>query len=118
MLNYGNNKLNWRDITNYGDMESILKIGSIIGMVGMLIYMWSINMFSMMTWEVGWVDPSSAFAESLIRLYDFVWFWLIIVMVFVLVLMIRIVYLFSWRAIYFDVKIINFLIINSYKLFL
>jgi len=50
------------------------------------------------SWEVGFIDPSTSFAESLIRLYNFVWSFLILVLTVVLILLGRIIYLFNWNS--------------------
>ena len=103
-----------------GSKHKLILFGSLIGIVLMLIYLWFNSFFFITSWSMGWVDPSSAFAESLISLYDFVWFWLIVVMIFVLTLLLRIVYLFSWNGVFFKMplfsKIINYFlnVINIY----
>jgi len=56
------------------------------------------KLLSLLSWEVGFVDPSSVFAESLIRLYNYVWFYLILVLSIVVYLLTRVVYLFTWKA--------------------
>jgi hypothetical protein len=54
-----------------------------------------VNIISLLNFEVGYVDPSSYFAESLIRLYNFAWFYLILVLFIVVVLLTRVMYLFT-----------------------
>jgi len=63
------------------------------------------ELFSLLSWEVGFVDPSSAFAESLIRLYNYVWFYLILVLFIVIMLLTRVVYLFTWKASFFKSEV-------------
>ena len=57
----------------------------------------SFNVFSVWSWEIGFIDPSTAFAISLIRLYNFIWSFLVLVLVIVFILMTRIIYLFNWN---------------------
>jgi len=78
-------------------------VGIII--VSFCILVFNYDILSLLTWEVGFVDPSSAFAESLIRLYNYVWFYLILVLFIVVVLLSRVVYLFTWKASFFRSEI-------------
>jgi cytochrome c oxidase subunit 2 len=73
--------------------------GVLAGVVGfMFIYIYiSFGIYSNWDYEVGFIDPSSAFAESLIRLYNFVWVLLVLIVALVIVLMGRIIYLFGWN---------------------
>jgi hypothetical protein len=54
-----------------------------------------VNIISLLNFEVGFVDPSSYFAESLIRLYNYAWFYLVLVLFIVVVLLTRVMYLFT-----------------------
>ena len=56
----------------------------------------------MLSWHIGFIDPSTSFAESLIKLYNVLWFVLMTVLFFVLILLIRIIYLFDWSAKYYN----------------
>ena len=71
-------------------------VGSLVVIFSILIF--NYNILSILSWEVGFVDPSSAFAEALIRLYNYAWFHLILVLFMVVVLLTRVMYLFSWKA--------------------
>jgi len=63
-----------------------------------IVLIFHFKILSILTWEVGFIDPSSAFAESLIRLYNYAWFHLILVLFIVITLLTRVVYLFTWKA--------------------
>lgn len=76
-------------------------------------YLVATDIIGILSWDIGFVDPSTAFAESLIKLYNIVWFFLILVMVLVAVLMIRIIYLFSWRASFFEAYFLKSIVIYS-----
>jgi hypothetical protein len=54
-----------------------------------------VNIISLLNFEVGCVDPSSYFAESLIRLYNYAWFYLVLVLFIVVVLLTRVMDLFT-----------------------
>jgi heme/copper-type cytochrome/quinol oxidase subunit 2 len=56
----------------------------------------SLAVYNNWEYELGFIDPSSSFAESLIRLYNFVWVLLVLIVSLVIVLMARIMYLFGW----------------------
>jgi len=64
-----------------------------------------VNILSLLNWEVGFVDPSSYFAESLIRLYNFAWFYLILVLFIVITLLTRVMYLFTWKASFYKSEV-------------
>jgi len=74
--------------------------------LGLVVYFFFIlfvfKMYSMLNFGVSFYDPSSAFAEHLIHLYNVVWIILIFVVFFILTLLIRIIYLFNWKFIYFN----------------
>jgi cytochrome c oxidase subunit 2 len=57
----------------------------------------SLNILNVWYWEVGFIDPSTSFAESLIKLYNLVWSFLVLILVVVLTLLGRIIYLFNWN---------------------
>lgn len=84
-------------------------------LVGILVVVFStliikFDVLTFLNWEVGFVDPSSIFAESLIMLYNYVWFYLVLVLFMVVVLLTRVVYLFSWKAKFFkSEKFFNFM---------
>jgi len=84
-------------------------LGALAGIVGLLIVFTIINLniVYVWSWEVGFIDPSTAFAEALIRLYNFVWSFLFLILTVVLVLMVRIIYLFNWNSILNNSFIIN-----------
>ena len=67
-----------------------------------LITIWYNGTLSVLSWHIGFIDPSTSFAESLIKLYNILWFVLMTVLFFVLVLLIRIIYLFAWSAKYYN----------------
>ena len=73
--------------------------GVVAGIVSfMFIYIYiSFGIYRNWEYELGFIDPTSAFAESLIRLYNFVWVLLVLVVALVIVLMCRIMYLFGWN---------------------
>jgi heme/copper-type cytochrome/quinol oxidase subunit 2 len=73
--------------------------GVLLGIVFLLyIYMYiSFGIYSNWDYELGFIDPTSSFAESLIRLYNFVWVLLVLIVALVIVLMGRIIYLFGWN---------------------
>lgn len=66
------------------------------------IVLFMFKMYSVLEFGVSFYDPSSAFAEHLIHLYNIVWIILIFVVFFILVLLIRIIYLFNWNFLYFS----------------
>jgi len=80
--------------------------GILAGILGVtfLVFIFHFKLLSLLTWEVGFVDPSSAFAESLIRLYNYVWFYLILVLFIVVMLLTRVVYLFTWKASFYKLE--------------
>jgi len=63
-----------------------------------LLTIFSLNILKLWSWEVGFIDPSTSFAESLIRLYNLVWAFLILILALVLILLGRIIYLFNWNS--------------------
>jgi len=73
---------------------------------GLIIF--SFNVLRLWSWEVGFIDPSTSFAESLIRLYNLVWSFLVLILVMVLILLGRIIYLFNWNS-----NIQNNIVINK-----
>lgn len=84
-----------KDIVNYN-----IYIGAVAGIVGVLIIFTIVSLkVWLWSWEVGFVDPSTAFAEALIRLYNFIWSFLFLIVTVVLVLMVRIIYLFNWNLV-------------------
>ena len=74
--------------------------GAVGGFLGLLILytLISFNVFSVWSWEIGFIDPSTAFAQSLIRLYNFIWSFLVLVLTIVFTLLARIIYLFTWSS--------------------
>lgn len=64
-----------------------------------------VNILSLLNFEVGFVDPSSYFAESLIRLYNYAWFYLVLVLFIVVVLLTRVIYLFTWKASFYKSEV-------------
>jgi len=83
-----------------------------------LIVLFGFKMYSVLDFGVSFYDPSSAFAEHLIHLYNIVWIILIFVVFFILVLLIRIVYLFNWNFIYFSSNLYLSFITISLEYFL
>jgi len=63
--------------------------------------------YDILTFEVGFVDPASSFAFSLIDLYNRIWYYLILVLFIVIVFLVRIVYLFVWNSNFFNFKYIK-----------
>lgn len=89
------------DISNHKDIGIInILYGALAVFVGLLVLytLVSFNVLSVWSWEVGFIDPSTAFAESLIRLYNFIWSFLMLVLSVVLILMARVIYLFNWNS--------------------
>jgi heme/copper-type cytochrome/quinol oxidase subunit 2 len=85
------------------DVMQNLATGLTLGIVlYFFIALFVFKMYSVLDFGVSFYDPSSAFAEHLIHLYNIVWIILIFVVFFILVLLIRIVYLFNWNFIYFS----------------
>lgn len=56
------------------------------------------RVFELFTVNYQFADPASAFAESLIRLYNYIWMYLIFVSFIVIYFLIRIIYLFAWKS--------------------
>jgi len=81
--------------------------GILAGILGVifLFLIFYVNILSLLNWEVGFVDPSSYFAESLIRLYNFAWFHLILVLFIVIILIARAIYLFTWKASFYKSEV-------------
>lgn len=80
-----------------------LATGLTLGLVlYFIIVLFVFKMYSVLEFGVSFNDPSSAFAEHLIHLYNIVWIILIFVVFFILVLLIRIIYLFNWNFLYFS----------------
>ena len=73
---------------------------------------WYNGVFSVLSWHVGFIDPSSSFAESLIKLYNVLWFVLVWILILVLVLLVRIIYLFTWKANYYKSNVIQQIVNN------
>jgi cytochrome c oxidase subunit 2 len=74
--------------------------GALAGVIFFLLCLtiFSLNVIKLWSWEVGFIDPSTSFAESLIRLYNLVWSFLVLIFMVVLILLVRIVYLFNWNS--------------------
>jgi len=119
------------DKKNYNNINSIIKkIVDVshfftFGLVWLTVLFLLVNTAGgEFSWDLGFIDPSSAFAESLIRLYNLLWFVLIIVLILVLMLLIRIIYIFVWQALYMESKSSNvildffFLIVLSFFVFI
>jgi len=68
-------------------------VSLLIGFVGMRVWQF----------ELGFIEPGSAFAESLFDLYNFIWIFLTFVLILVFILLTRILYLFIW-----NLKIVKF----------
>jgi len=66
--------------------------------------------YPLLQFEVGFVDPASSFASSLIDLYNRIWYYLILVLFIVIVLLVRIIYLFEWDSRLFQFKYLRKLI--------
>ena len=83
--------------------------GILAGIIGVtfIFLIFYVNIFSLLNWEVGFVDPSSTFAESLIRLYNYAWFYLVLVLFIVVVLLTRVLYLFTWKASFYKSPLFN-----------
>lgn len=98
LLKFDNNYQKW-----YGESNFLqnLSTGLSLGLV-LYFFFFFIKMYSILNFGVSFNDPSSAFAEHLIHLYNVVWIILIFVVFFILVLLIRIIYLFNWKFIYFS----------------
>jgi cytochrome c oxidase subunit II len=116
--NYKNFLVDLSDNVDVGTMN-ILN-GALVGVLSVfLIYILiSFNVFSVWSWQVGFIDPSTAFAESLIRLYNFIWSFLMLVLAVVLILMVRIIYLFNWNSKLEQSLIINKFIFYCFQVFL
>ena len=85
------------------DVMQNLATGLTLGLVlYFIIVLFVFKMYSVLEFGVSFYDPSSAFAEHLIHLYNIVWIILIFVVFFILVLLIRIIYLFNWNFLYFS----------------
>lgn len=91
--------LKW-DETKLYDEESRNYYVSIMGIVGLFIILTIIvlNIISLWNYEVGFIDPSSSFVESLIKLYNFIWCFLFLILTVILILLGRIIYLFNWNS--------------------
>lgn len=90
----------------------LLNIVLFFGLVFFCFYsfFW-LNMKVVVSWHLGFIDPSTAFAEALIKLYNFVWFFLIIILSVVILLLTRMLYLFSWNIKYINNFFIKKLVI-------
>ena len=80
----------------YGENNLIQNIstGLILGLaLYFFVILFNFKMYSVLDFGISFYDPSSAFAEHLIHLYNIVWIILIFVVFFILVLLIRIIYL-------------------------
>jgi len=89
----------------YGGNSFIQNVstGLILGLVFyFIVILFGFQMYNVLDFGISFHDPSSAFAEHLIHLYNIVWIILIFVVFFILVLLIRIVYLFNWNFIHFS----------------
>jgi len=88
-------------------LSSLLTILSFIIILGSLLI--GFVGISVMQWELGFQESSSAFAESLVDLYNFVWVFLNFTLVLVFVALTRILYLFIW-----NLKILNWSFFKAY----
>lgn len=78
----------------------------VVGVIG--IYLFGFYYFyEVLSFQVGFVDPASSFANSLIDLYNKIWFYLILVLFIVFILLIRVSYLFIWNSNFFFFKYIR-----------
>lgn len=105
---YGEDRVMW-----------MVSTGLTLGLVlYFIIVLFNFNMYYVLDFGVSFHDPSSAFAEHLIHLYNIVWIILIFVVFFILVLLIRIIYLFNWNFIHFssNLYIISVKIVLEYFL--
>jgi len=75
-------------------LSSLLTILSFVIIIGSLLV--GFVGISVMQWELGFIETSSAFAESLVDLYNFIWVFLIFTLVLVFIVLTRILYLFIW----------------------
>ena len=105
MLNFINkitNSLNkFSSLLMEGTKDWVRGIYGVLAGILVMIFIFLVfffNILSLLNWEVGFVDPSSIFAESLIRLYNYAWFYMILVLFIVVVLVARVIYLFIWKA--------------------
>lgn len=105
----------------YGKINWVqyISIGLLLGLVVyIVIILFKFEMYFILDFGVSFYDPSSAFAEHLIHLYNVVWIILIFVVFFILVLLIRIVYLFNWNFFYFSSNFYVFIIKSVLEYFL
>lgn len=101
------------------DFAKNLTTGLILGLVFyFFVVFFGFRMYSVVSFGVSFYDPSSAFAEHLIHLYNIVWIILIFVVFFILVLLVRIIYLFNWNFFYFSSDIYNILVKNVLEYYL
>lgn len=106
-----NNYLKWYGENNFfQNLSTGLSLGLVLYFFFVLFVF---KMYSVLSFGVSFYDPSSAFAEHLIHLYNVVWIILIFVVFFILTLLIRIIYLFNWKFIYFNSNLYFFFITIS-----
>jgi heme/copper-type cytochrome/quinol oxidase subunit 2 len=112
-----NNKSNWKiwseKITNQKEISTYIN-GIILSVMCLIVFyiFFILQFWSVLFFEVGFIDSGSEFYESLIRLYNYVWFFLFLIVFFFIVMLGRIIYLFTFRAVFYKniyiKKIIDF----------
>jgi len=87
----------WFDL-DMGVLRNFYGALAIVLSIMLILTIFMLKIWRYWNWEVGFIDPSTSFAESLIRLYNFIWSFLVLILVVVLILLIRIIYLFNWNS--------------------
>jgi len=87
----------WFDL-DMGVLRNFYGALAIVLSIMLILTIFMLKIWRYWNWEVGFIDPSTSFAESLIRLYNFIWSFLVLILMVVLILLIRIIYLFNWNS--------------------
>jgi hypothetical protein len=98
-------------------MSSFSSLSFICLIVFSFIFYYVVNFTSygvILFWDIGFIDSSSPFMESLVDLYFIVWYMLIIVLMGVIYILARIIYLFTWNINYLSSSILK----NIYDFFI
>lgn len=115
-------EINFHQYYGRSGLEDVNKLiyGTLAGSIVFIIlfFCFSYGLYSILTWEIGFTDPSSSFAESLIKLYNYIWFYMILVLFIVVILLSRGIYLFSWKSKFFYFTYINKILLGVLRFIL
>ena len=64
-------------------------------------------------WDIGFIDPSSIFAENIFKLYNFIFLLMVVVLIVVLFIILRLAYLFNHKKINWDPKLNGFYVLKT-----